>query len=47
LHQLIGEILLQDETRGTTITLTHHLKPREIEILRAGGALNLVRERER
>jgi aconitate hydratase len=45
LHHLLGEILLQDETQGETIALTHHLMPREIEILRAGGTLNLVRER--
>jgi aconitate hydratase len=47
LHHLLGEILLQDETQGETITLTHHLQPREIEILMAGGALNLVKDRGR
>jgi aconitate hydratase len=44
LNDLIGEILLQDETKGQTIPLTHRLRPREITILRAGGALNLVKE---
>jgi len=40
---LSGEILLQDETTGVVITLTHRLRPREIGILRAGGVLNLVK----
>jgi aconitate hydratase len=43
LNDLIGEILLQDETKGQAITLTHRLLPREIAILRAGGVLNLVK----
>jgi aconitate hydratase len=38
-----GEILLQDETKGQAIPLTHRLRPREIAILRAGGVLNLVK----
>jgi hypothetical protein len=44
LHDLAGEILLQDETQGVTITLTHRLRPREIAILRAGGVMNLVKQ---
>jgi aconitate hydratase len=44
LHRMIDEILLRDETQGETIALTHHLQRREIEILKAGGALNLFRE---
>lgn len=44
LHDLTGEILLQDETRGTIITLTHRLRPRETAILRAGGVMNLVKQ---
>lgn len=38
-----GEILLQDETKGQAIPLTHRFRPREIAILRAGGVLNLVK----
>ncbi len=40
-----GEVVLKDETKGVAITLTHRLRPREIAILKAGGALNLVKER--
>jgi aconitate hydratase len=43
-NDLIGEILLQDETKRQAILLTHCLRPREIAIIRAGGVLNLVRE---
>jgi aconitate hydratase len=42
-NDLMGEILLRDETKGQAIVLTHRLRPREIAILRAGGVLNLVR----
>ena len=38
-----GEIILHNETKKTAIALTHHLLPREIAILRAGGVLNLVK----
>jgi len=44
-HDLAGELLLRDETKGVTIPLTHCLRPREIAILRAGGALNLATDR--
>jgi aconitate hydratase len=44
LNALANEILLHDETKGLAIPLTHRLRPREIAILRAGGALNLARE---
>ena len=44
LHDLAGEIILQDRTKGVTIALTHRLLPREIAILRAGGVLNMVKE---
>jgi len=44
-HDLAGEIVLRNETRGVTIPLTHCLRPREIAILRAGGALNLVKDK--
>jgi aconitate hydratase len=39
----IGEVILHNESKKTTIALTHHLRPREIAILRAGGILNLVK----
>jgi len=42
-NDLMGEILLRDETKGQAIVLTHRLRPREIAILRAGGVLNLVK----
>jgi len=44
-HDLAGEIVLRNETRGVTIPLTHCLRPREIAILRAGGALNLATDK--
>jgi len=44
-HDLAGEIVLRNETRGVTIPLTHCLRPREITILRAGGALNLATDK--
>ena len=44
-HDVAGEIILRNETRGVTIPLTHCLRPREIAILRAGGALNLATDR--
>jgi len=44
-NDLAGEILLRDDTKKLTITLTHCLRPREIAILKAGGALNLVKDR--
>jgi aconitate hydratase len=42
-NDLAGEILLRDETKDQALPLTHHLRPREIAILRAGGVLNLVK----
>jgi aconitate hydratase len=39
-----GEITLRNETQGTTSVLVHCLSPREIAIVKAGGALNLVKE---
>ena len=42
-NDLMGEILLRDETKGQAIPLTHRLRPREIAILRAGGVLNLIK----
>lgn len=44
-NDLAGEILLRDDTKKLTVTLTHCLRPREIVILKAGGALNLVKDR--
>jgi len=44
-HDVAGEIILRDATTGVTVTLTHRLRPREIAILRAGGALNLATDR--
>jgi aconitate hydratase len=38
-----GEIILHNETKKTAIALTHHLLPREIVILRAGGVLNQIK----
>jgi len=43
LHDLTGTILLEDTTKGVTMILTHRLLPREVAILKAGGALNLVK----
>jgi aconitate hydratase len=43
-HDLVDEIILRNETKGVAIPLTHCLRSREIAILRAGGALNLVKE---
>jgi len=43
LGDLRGEIPLHDLDRGVTIRLRHDLSPREREIVRAGGAMNLVR----
>lgn len=45
IHNVGSEITLRNETRGVTIPLTHCLRPREIAILRAGGALNLATDR--
>jgi aconitate hydratase len=39
-----GEITLRNETQGVSIPLTHPLRPREIAMVKAGGALNLVTE---
>lgn len=36
-------IVLRDLTRGLSIPLRHDLSPREREILRAGGVMNLIR----
>jgi aconitate hydratase len=44
LNGLAGAITLRNETRGTTCVLSHHLGPREIAIVKAGGVLNLVTE---
>ena len=44
LQDLAGEITLRNETQGTTCVLTHHLGPRELDIVKAGGALNLVKK---
>ena len=44
LNDLAGEITLRNETTGVAITLTHHLRPREIVIVKAGGILNLIKE---
>jgi aconitate hydratase len=44
-QDLAGEIVLRDETKGVTIPITHCLRPREIAILKAGGALNLVKDK--
>jgi len=44
-HDLAGEIILRNETRKVTISLTHCLRPREIAILRAGGAFNLATDK--
>ncbi len=43
LGDLRGEIPLHDLDRGVTVRLRHDLSPREREIVRAGGAMNLVR----
>ena len=43
LHDLIGMITLEDTSKGLTMTLTHHLLPRQVAMLKAGGALNQVR----
>ncbi|MBN1254320.1 MAG: aconitate hydratase [Deltaproteobacteria bacterium] len=43
-QDLSGEIVLQNETSGLSIPLTHCLRPREITILRAGGTLNLAKD---
>jgi aconitate hydratase len=42
LNGLAGAITLRNETRGTTCVLNHHLGPREIAVVKAGGVLNLV-----
>jgi aconitate hydratase len=42
LNGLAGAITLRNETRGTTCVLNHHLGPREIAVVQAGGVLNLV-----
>ena len=44
LHDLAGEITLRNETQGIICVLTHRLGPRELAIVKAGGALNLVKE---
>jgi aconitate hydratase len=44
LNDLAGEITLRNETQGTTCVLGHRLGPREIALVKAGGALNLVKE---
>ena len=43
LRDLIGMITLEDTSKGLTMTLTHHLLPRQVAMLKAGGALNQVR----
>ncbi len=44
LDELRKEVALWNESKGITINLSlHHLRPRDIAILRAGGVLNLVR----
>jgi aconitate hydratase len=43
LNDLAGELALRDETQGMTCALTHQLRPREIAIVKVGGALNLVK----
>jgi len=40
---LEGAIILRDLTRGLSIPLRHDLSPREREILKAGGVMNLIR----
>ena len=47
LHDLTGTILLEDTTKGVTMILTHRLLPREVAILKAGGALNRVKREAR
>ena len=42
LNGLAEAITLRNETRGTTCVLNHHLGPREIAVVKAGGVLNLV-----
>jgi aconitate hydratase len=42
LNGFAGAITLRNETRGTTCVLNHHLGPREIAVVKAGGVLNLV-----
>jgi len=43
LNDLAGEITLRNGNTDLVITLVHHLGPREIAIVKAGGALNLVK----
>ncbi|RLB07202.1 MAG: aconitate hydratase [Deltaproteobacteria bacterium] len=43
LDDLRQEVVLQNKSKGEVIKLIHHLQPREIKILKAGGVLNLVK----
>jgi aconitate hydratase len=45
LNDLAGELTLRNETKGMICALTHCLRPREIAIVKAGGVLNLAKER--
>jgi aconitate hydratase len=46
LHDLIGTITLEDTTKGVTMTLVQRLLPRQVAMLKAGGALNQVKGRQ-